>query len=257
MQTKATARRRRSRAEQGGLAVVVCLLVLGGVSVANGGDSAKTVRTANGDHQPKFLGDPTTSATEVIPLAPGELPTGVVPPTMTRATSSVAPPTDPPPANDQPAPDPAPAGDPGPAATTPPPDVSSPPECTPSEVTATATADKGFYRPGEVVIVTTVLTNISSHPCVRPCGYEAVVRNSAGAGLLNSMAVCSAPLGPVPPWMPGEALTDEGSFTWAQLLSDPLSTQAPPGSYSVVISWSLGSPGTVVSSPATFELLAS
>lgn len=144
---------------------------------------------------------------------------------------------------------PPPATDPATTTTT-----ATPPAgpCGPDAFSVRTVTDKGTYRRGEEVKITSSVTNTSSAPCAIPSyTFRWHVENEAGANVSQESATVAdfirEPLGP------GQRYTTNP--TWEPLSCAPSGacTAAPAGGYTVFATWGVSSPPPPASS-ANFRI---
>ncbi len=129
----------------------------------------------------------------------------------------------------------------------------APVACVPSAIRVEAATDAATYEPGRRPVLTLVVTNSGSVPCLRNLGQGAVSLTVTSGGVRTWSSEDCAPGGPLGPKLmpPGQRVTQ--AVSWTRLTSKvgcpPGLPSATPGTYDLVATNS-----TIASQPVRFIL---
>lgn len=120
--------------------------------------------------------------------------------------------------------------------------------CSPEEVMATITTDKADYLPGEIIIASASVRNVSHRACYPWTNTGVRWLDQTGTAVVPSGILHRDCFGMCDPdFLPGEVQT--ATFCWSQQVGSGF-IQAPPGRYSVSSRWN------DIEAAASFELTA-
>jgi len=127
------------------------------------------------------------------------------------------------------------------------------PRCSADQMEPTVTLSAPSYRPGESVVAHATLRNRSGAPCYYYSYSVSQGFRDASGGAVAPTSAMIADAFQATPLAPGQTLTSPPQWDQKICGSDPACPQAPPGTYTVFVSWSFDGPP--IEATANFQLV--